>query len=739
MTRLTKAIKERLRSKGYFYALILGYSIGIAIVYTSVIGFKETEWYSFYSFLDTHKAIPYVDIREGYPPLGFLVYIPLYFIFQGNVTAFLCGFRVLNGTLLVVTLGVLFYILRSKFDDKDAAKRTLYYGILPSIVIANTYSNNIVALLPAALAIYMMTQKKPLKCGVLLGIATLGKGFPILLLIPALITFEETKDRLKLVGITFTVLLVASLPFMLANPLTYLSTFTHHGSRGPWETLWAFIDGYYSHGGLLHPYFDKFFYQSNFLKIYQPNPYDHAIYEWKFNLLPTLLTVSQIAIILLFSSIHLKRKNRLLSLCGLIYISYIFFFKGYSTQFTVSTSFYMLLATLTQPLLFLIPLEVSHILQMLSWEGQMVASEIIRNWHLPLLVSAVIIRSIIFASLILSRVERPHIKPITNGIRQFIAKLNSLKDKKTVTLIAATVLMIAISGSIFYNYSRNNSIFRSFEGDLNLTQTEWKNINLEDLEKGDQVMVRLNTNLWVEAEAVFDDTQVEMERSVVNPYHLKGSFNKSLLYFDADSESGKLKLKTAHPAMPFRVTNGLEADLDINATSDDPSLVFNLQDKGRNGHSSMFRIAYPFKAYVNEGFSLSLKYEVIEGNVSDVLLDVFDDTDEWIYTFATTEDFILEPDSKDVCGCSNLSNDQLSLVAIIVLIDDNSSATIKLEELKINSNNETQEVGFYAENQEQIQYEIFIERDLPPPTSYRIALVLTVALGAATAYHLYKN
>ena len=97
------------------YALFLGYSITITILYSLPIGL-ENEWYAFYSYLDKHQAIPYIDVREGYPPLGFLIYMPLYYAFYNNSTAFFYAFRALNGSLLIGALLLLYLISKSIFN-----------------------------------------------------------------------------------------------------------------------------------------------------------------------------------------------------------------------------------------------------------------------------------------------------------------------------------------------------------------------------------------------------------------------------------------------------------------------------------------------------------------------------------------------------------------------------------------------------------------------------------------------
>ena len=716
--------------------LLLIYSIGVGIAYVLPIGLMETEWYSFYSYLDNHGATPYVDIREGYPPIGFLLYMPLYYAFRDNISAFSYGFRAINGALLVTTLFAVYLVAKSMAGERKGLKTALYYAVLPSVVIANAYSNDVVALLPAVLAIYMMQKKKAALCGILLGLATLSKGFPALLLIPALIEFTDNRDKIKLIGATLIVLVFASLPFMLANPFTYISTFTHHGSRGPWETVWALTEGYYSHGGLLHPYFDKFFYHFNLLNVYPANPYDHAIYEWKFSLMPNLLTFCQLGIVATLALAY-KRRKEIVSLSGLLYISYMLFFQGYSTQFSVSTPLYVLLATMNNPLIFLIPLELSHIMQMLSWHSQTLGPELIRDAHLQMLVFAVILRTVVFAVLIVTSLRsRFSLKQATGLVKRSFRYLKLFKDKWLVLVASATVVMVLMSSVVLHGYLNDDSRFNSFDGYLSVTQSDWQSINIDGLKKGDQVIVRLVTNTWIDAELA--DSTVQVERGVRNQFNLKGSFNETVLFFVADSESHNLMLRMRHSKMPFRVTDELDEDLSSNITSDGSALLLKLRDNGMDGHGSMLRMAYPCSSFLGDDFRLDLKYTVTEGEVSNVLLDVFDDTDEWLYTFVATEDFVLEPDTVDIHGKSNLINDKISLVAILIFLEDGSSATFKLEELSINGG-ESCDIKFYAKEKEEIFYEVFIERDFKPSFFYAAALVSAVVLGVVAVCQLYRR
>jgi hypothetical protein len=392
---------------------------------------------------------------------------------------------------------------------------------------------------------------------------------------------------------------------------------------------------------------------------------------------------------------------------------------------------------MSNPLIFLIPLELSHLTHMLSWHSQTFGPELIRDAHFPMLVFAIILRTIVFAVLIgYSLKSRVSLRQATSSIKRIFRYLKLFKDKWLVLVISATAIVALMSATVLYGYLNDDSRFNSFDGHLNVTTSDWQDIKLDGLKKGDQVIVRLVTNTYIDAEIA--NSTVQLERGVRNQFNLKGSFNETYLFFIADSASQNLMLKMRHPKIPFRVTDGLHEDLSFNVTSDGSALVLKLQDKGTDGQDSVFRMAYPCIGYLGDDFRLDLRYDVTEGDVSDVLLDVFDDTDEWLYTFVAPEDFVLKPDTVDLHGKSYLVNDRISLLAIVISLEDGSSTTFKLEELSINGG-ETCDVKFYAEETEEIFYQVFVERDFKPSFFYVATLISAVVLGVVVVYLLYRR
>lgn len=736
--KIFSVFKHAISGNKRLFILILSYSFIVAVCYSLPAGIRWAEWYSFYDYLAKYQAVPYVDVREGYPPAGFFIYMPLYYFSNGSVEVFSYLFRLVNGVLLCSTLFVLYLVFRSMVNAKRSVKLALYYAMLPSVLIANMYSNDIVALFPAVLAVYMMVKGKPLRCGLLLGVAALAKGFPFLLIIPALIAFPRMDDKIKVFGATFLTIVLVSLPFLLLNPFTYISTFTHVESRGPWETVWALVDGYYSHGGLLHPYFDKFFYHFNLLKVYPASPFDHAIYEWRFSFIPLMLLIGQCVSVFIVSLTYIKRRNEIVALSGLLYIAYMLFFKGYSTQFAVSTSLYLLLAVAKDnPLPYIVSLEVSHLFQMASWGTEIIGLESLRDFHLPMLVFAILLRTFVFACTFFKGLRgwRANLKcNISHMFNSLTYWLRVFRNAITAFLLIAILLSAVFCLHVLYGFE-GASTLRVYEGDITLSCTDWSTVAIKDLKVGDQVIVKLDTHTWVYADVEPNDLRVPMERGLRNPFNLKGSFNETILFFVAESSSYLLKLKMAHPAIPFRITDGFNGDLNVEILQHENSLVFRLEDYGVDGKDGLLRIAFPLNAIVNDDFSLTLKYDVIEGEAS-VLFDVFSDTDDWIYVFQASKSFTLNSQSVDICGCSNLRNDRISLGAIAISVKNGGSAVVRLDEISIGGGVQHRYIDLYANDTESVYYQIFIETDWKPTSNYKFGMAFFTMSVLTVSCHL---
>jgi hypothetical protein len=79
-----------------------------------------------------------------------------------------------------------------------------------------------------------------------------------------------------------------------------------------------------------------------------------------------------------------------------------------------------------------------------------------------------------------------------------------------------------------------------------------------------------------------------------------------------------------------------------------------------------------------------------------------------------------------------------SVLEVTMLLNDNASATLRLDELSV-SGSENYNVKFYAYPNEEIPYEVFVERDFKPSTNYAAALISKVALGVLAIWYIYRK
>lgn len=376
-----------------FIIIWLIYSILLTITYWVLPPSFESNWFYFYTYLFTNRAVPYIDSRVGYPPLGFLPYMLLAYLTGHNFQTFMYALRAFNASALLLSQLLTYTIIKKWRGKREAYISVILFFALPSVAQYGRFSNDTLALFTTLLAIYLLLQKREVAAGVTIGLAAMVKGFPALLLLPALIWLKTNRERFRLLGAAVLTVFAVSLPFLICDPFMYLSTYIHHGDRGPWETVWALIDGWRSHGGFIHPDFDQFLYQTQLRKIYPLRPNDHAFYLWRNPALPTILfTLGAIAVLSPIILIkRIRNGEELFNTLGLIFFGYIIFFKGYSPQFTVFIIPIILLAIKgVWKIGLCILLDIATELEMLAWSQ---LPSISNDLHMPMLEASIILRT----------------------------------------------------------------------------------------------------------------------------------------------------------------------------------------------------------------------------------------------------------------------------------------------------------------------------------------------------------
>jgi hypothetical protein len=271
-------------------------------------------------FVVASGLLYYVDFRPGYPPLGKLPYI-----FLNNSVE---GILLYHLTTLDASLIMLYRLLKCITERRRAlilASTAAFYPPLLWASISIPHAD-LLALLWLLISIYFVTKWNPVGAGVFICLGFLTKLYNVILLLPALLLFRGW-GRVALLSSSLATFFTISAPFLALDPLMYASTYTHHLLRGPSESLFALLDGYFSHTGFLHPTYEAAIYSWQFAAVYNPSSLDHFRYAWNYPQLRYVSLTLQIIFIILFSimSITTNDRARMLKAALLALLSYFTF------------------------------------------------------------------------------------------------------------------------------------------------------------------------------------------------------------------------------------------------------------------------------------------------------------------------------------------------------------------------------------------------------------------------------
>lgn len=234
----------------------------------------------------------------------------------------------LGATFLLFEIGnfCLVYAIALKLRGQRGAVRCawLYAGLFFPLMTLLFWFENF-ALFFLLLGVYAVIARRPVWGGVAAGLGFLVKFVPAFIAPVALRVFPRIGQKATYVLVAACLVLLFGLPFLVANPTFFLTPFLHLGSLGPWETIWALLDGQYS-GGDTTPLEIRFdptnitvsFHESHF-------PY------W-------IVAVAFVVIYLLLYTRHIEWQDNLkaVAFCGLSINLFLLFSKGYSPQWIVN-------------------------------------------------------------------------------------------------------------------------------------------------------------------------------------------------------------------------------------------------------------------------------------------------------------------------------------------------------------------------------------------------------------------
>jgi hypothetical protein len=357
-------------------------------------------------FLKKTGLLPFINFRPGYPPLGKFPYYSLFVVFS-QTSAYSVSVYFLN-MLSFFLLGIALYFCISKVNQKKALLLSLLVLAMPSVICFSLCVSHAdaLAMTLAIGALYFLDN--PLLCGTLCGLGALAKFYPAILLLPILIYYRGTKKRLILIFSFVLTVLLLSLPFLLQDPLMYASVALSNNSRGPSESIFSIIDGYFGHTGFLHPTFDAAIYSWQFTAIYEPSPFDHFRYQWSIPVLPDISIGLQIFSMVIISWVARRTKDHreAIMLISLSMFSYFALSTFYNPIIEIALVCWLMLATLNwsrhAQLSVLAAFEAVNIFHTIIWFTPVFISI---GVMLPLSV-AVILRTILYIAVFLNFAKR---------------------------------------------------------------------------------------------------------------------------------------------------------------------------------------------------------------------------------------------------------------------------------------------------------------------------------------------
>jgi hypothetical protein len=673
----------------------------VIIVYTIIMAFLNiffplmyaSNWYHFFDPM-RNGFMPYVAFQAGYPVLGFIPY-GLLALSCPSLLVYGYIMRYVNLALLSISLLVIYKVVEIHRGRRDALFTLLAVTLSVSIIAANPYSNDVIALFFSSLALFFLMKKSSALCGFSTGLAVLAKLYPVILLPLSLAFFKEWKERLSLlISLVLSVLLV-DLPFLVLNPYMWSETFIGgNAGRGPWETVWAFINGYYSHGGVesMHPYFEGFFTYAQLKQIYPLSRVDHAFYLYSNNSTPLamnlLLLLSFIVPLIVF------KREKILELMGLSIALFLLASKGYSPEFTIFT---LPLLALSVPYKdkFVITslLDGATVLQMMNWSGWFAPFG--QGVFLPyavILRTAVLILAVIVCfnhitvGLSIRRVIMTNVRSFLNNsarsLRVFFTSRKMIK--RAVPLFA----LILVFSSLFYTtYGSYKGKLASYDQPLKINTTENNVTRLNmthDLEERTYIVI----NESLHAAVIADDCYVDYSnvnnttRIFLVPHHEGFTvvyINLARANFSIDEVLINGDVEEAKGFAEF--FQGENSSLIINATNSDPQRYYELY------------LSWPANFTINESTTISANLTHVNGYLHSVRLDLVNETGSFYHSELISNDStsgrvwqpVINSTSIDMYDKNLTFSDcfgwRVSAMNLVMTLDHNKSATVKLDAL----------------------------------------------------------
>ncbi len=274
------------------------------------------------SWLPTGK-VPYRDVISEYPQIPTFIFGILYlpFLNQVDSNAVYLKYSNLFSFLMLCLLICLITTLGSMLPEKK--KKLAYFLLLPAPLYFAYNRFDVLPTLIVVLALFMISKEKWEFAGILLGIGTLTKWYPALVVLPVITYMVYRKISIIKIGLFLilfgtTCLVILSPTYFMGGLKAILSPYIFHSNRGfEIASLPTFLEP--------------------MIKIIIPFENENSM--------KTVYVLLQISVLPLVIFNHIDSFEKLLSWCLLIISFYILFSRIYSPQWLLWIFPFMILLT----------------------------------------------------------------------------------------------------------------------------------------------------------------------------------------------------------------------------------------------------------------------------------------------------------------------------------------------------------------------------------------------------------
>jgi len=680
-----------------FRAILLAYILaGILLNLYFLPPSLEIDWFNFFNSLKEDGVFPYIGSREGYPPIGFLPYFLLYFLSRESITNYIILMRSFNFFFLVLTGVILSRICRNNL------KIGILYLLLPSSLIFLAIGNDMLSIALALLSIYMYMRGNTFLSGIMIGLSIMTKLLTAPLIIPLLVhkRYGVRKRVEVLFGCLVTVVIV-SFPFFILEPYSYVSSYLSNLTRGPWETIWALLDGWYSHGGFLIPQWVKYIYHGQATYIFGLSSWDHAFYDWNMDLLRSamfFLPIVGLVISLLYSAADSTLHNKV------SFSMYLFSLiqKGYSPQFNVILTPFLLMSNISYKVPLLISIELSSlILGLIVWKPVAIP------YKTELLTVCIVARTLAFTLTALLMMIRGTVwSPLKFLIERESLRVQFSRTFRKGLIPAISISMIVVAFTLASTSVEQKKVV-TISGSA-IKDSDTYSLSLKGFAEGDRVIIALNANSNV---TVYGDSRTH----VVDPMHLffNPTFTKNnYIFFIANKEYHDLMIVFPHQTINgfiYHPSTSKIAILNNNYQNNDQSIQMQVFDI-KSSVINMVRIAFPLnKLYsCREMEEIRGSISLLDGSVERIIIDLHSITGElYGVEVAPNGPFILTCENRDIFGRSLSELRQISAVSIVLF--GTANGTIVNISKNIDVGNKTR-ISLLKEQQSEVEYTVYIAK-----------------------------